>query len=69
MSKYILSDELVDKLYEQAEVKNKEIKRLRKENEWLIDNWALVRSPVWPTVKSQKETIIREMQQALNEGE
>ncbi len=53
---------------EDIEEKNKEIKQLKKEKEWLIERASYdVYSYMYPTIEERKKYIIEEMQQALKE--
>ncbi len=59
----------VQDLCTQLEEKDREIERLKKENEWLIDGWAKDKSYInnlWAAGKSKKE-MIKKVQQELQE--
>ena len=53
-------------LYVDGITKDKEIERLKKEKEWLIERASFdVYSFMYPTIEERKKYIIEEMQQAL----
>ena len=62
----------LEKLTETVIKQDKEIERLRKEKEWLLNGWAIMRSKVCPRQYPsayEKESLLIEMKQALKEGE
>jgi len=58
-----------EKLENPSELKDKEIKQLKKEKEWLIEAWAddIFINDEFTPMKKLKSEILKKMQQALKE--